>query len=130
MSNFCGTDVETFIRYTGLADRSNQVFHNIDAEKMERCHKATEVLKKSFDSLKNAAVFFNETKNETKNQHGMAFVMTDYGYSSFRIDNPEKQKEALKFLEVVDAIAIVSEKDPDTKETVLTLDWRVDGVRF
>ena len=69
---------------------------------------------------------------EATNAHGSGrvFVKTDYNYSSFRIDDPEKISNALSFLENVDAIAIVAEYDPDSGETILSLDWRVENVKF
>lgn len=129
LKNLCetgGNALEVYVAAHGPCEVS---FANDDAENIGRAENAAEFLENLSQSNPKYENVFDGFDDYNPDVGGRVFVKSNADCAGIYLDNPHEFKMALEFLKNVDAFALAAEDNPDGG-SVLTLDWRVEDVKF
>lgn len=133
-NTLCETSRDAFESYANSLRTGDQTYDHVSEEKKARFETARGVFENLFEKSENTKKDFTLSIREPdatrQSAGGFLWQKTvDVDGSGFYLDG-ESLSLASEFLENVDRFLVYGSPHPDTGVSSLTVEWRVDDVRF
>lgn len=130
LKNLCETSGNALDVYIAAHGPGFEVLQNEDGKSSARAEELSGFCEIISSSNPSYSAVFDGFDDCNTSVGGRIFVKSQRDCAGIYLDSPAEFSNALEFLKNADAFAIAAEDNPDGNGVMLTVDWRVEDVRF
>ena len=130
LKNLCETRGNALDVYIAAHGPGEVLLNGSNLPNIKRAEYASEFLKNVSDSKPKYESVYDDLDAFNPDVGGRVFVKSKRDCAGIYLDSEKEFSDVLEFLKNIDAFAVCSENNPDGNGVMLTVDWRVEHVKF